>query len=356
MGEVFAASLIDTGERVAIKVVTRALHCENLVQRLHREAIAAARVRSEYVPRLLDVARDEEGELFLAMELLEGETLGARLRNAGGFLSWDQVKSFGEHILLGLIDAHAVGVVHRDLKPANIFLTKMPDGTERAKVLDFGVCKLDAEELEHLTRTGQALGTISYMAPEQIRGASAVDERADLYSFAMVMFETLSGRLAHDASGQVAMIASKLERTARALRDLAQVPVPQGLNPLIARSLAKDPADRFASAQELLKAWRALGRPTVAPRVLPIHSGAGNWDETVVTAEMRTRTVGLPGSKLVLIVAGAALALAAGLLVFLLFGPRQGTPESSNAQGKSPPVTLPAAKATAKPKARKETR
>ncbi len=335
MGEVFAATYLDTGARVAIKVVTRSALGEILVQRLHREAMAAARVRSEYVPRLLDVARSDDGELFLVMELLEGETLSARLRRVGGFLAWEEVKWLGEHVLLGLIDAHGAGIVHRDLKPANIFMTAMPDGSERAKILDFGVCKLDTNDVENLTSTGEALGTVAYMAPEQIRGASRVDERADLYSFAMVMFEALSGRLAHDASGQVAMIASKLERSARPLRDLAQVHVPEGLDALITRALAKDPADRFASAQELLRAWRALGTATVAPRVLQIYSGvdASNMHtETVMTAGMLTRSGAPRGSRLGLTLAGATLVVASGLLVFLLFGrPRANATTSSGA-------------------------
>ncbi len=327
MGEVFSASNLETGDRVAIKVVTRSALGDLLVQRLYREAQAAARVQSAYVPRLIEVGRDEQGELFLVMELLHGETLSERLRRGGGFLTWDDVRWIGEHVLLGLIDAHAAGIVHRDLKPGNIFLESIPDGAfapsaARAKVLDFGVCKLDSQDVEHLTTTGEALGTIAYMAPEQIRGASKVDERADVYSFAMVVFEALSGRLAHDASGQMAMIASKLERSARALRDLAQVPVPAGLDALVGRALARNPVDRFGSAQELLKAWRSLGPATVMPRVVPIHSGAGNimQTQTVMTAAPVSMGGSARTSKVGLALAGAALFGASALAVFVLVG------------------------------------
>jgi serine/threonine-protein kinase len=336
MGEVFAASNLETGDRVAIKVVNRGLLGDLLMQRLYREAIAASRIQSAYIPRLIEVAQDEDGEMFLVMELLHGETLAERLRRTGGFLTWDEVRRLGEEVLLGIIDAHAAGVVHRDLKPGNIFLDQRPNQPERAMILDFGVCKLDSESVEHLTTTGEALGTVAYMAPEQIRGASKVDERADIYSFAMVVFEALSGRLAHDASGQMAMIASKLERSARALRDLAQVPVPAGLDALVARALARRPVDRFPNVHELLKAWRMLGPATVMPRVLPIHSGAPliAHTQTAMTAGTFTREGTNKNSKLGLILASAALLGASALLVFVLFG----KPHTSRAAAPPPPA------------------
>jgi serine/threonine-protein kinase len=268
MGEVFEATQLATGAAVAIKVVSRHLGGDMTMARLQREAEAARRVQSEFIPRLYDIDSTADGELFLVMERLHGETLAERLRRREGNLSWEETRVIGEHILRGLVDAHAAGVVHRDLKPGNIFIEcASPDtgGIERTRILDFGVCKLDAHDGESLTSTGEAVGTISYMAPEQIRGAAHVDERADIYSFAMVIFEALSGRLAHDASGQIAMIASKLERPARHLRDAALVSYPSGLDELLARCLSRRLEERIATATELLRAWRMLGRPIVAP-------------------------------------------------------------------------------------------
>ncbi len=268
MGEVFEATQLATGAPVAIKVVSRHLGGDMTMARLQREAEAARRVQSEFSPRLYDIDSTADGELFLVMERLHGETLAERLRRREGNLSWEETRVIGEHVLRGLVDAHAAGVVHRDLKPGNIFIEcASPDtgGIERTRNLDFGVCKLDAHDGESLTSTGEAVGTISYMAPEQIRGAAHVDERADIYSFAMVVFEALSGRLAHDASGQIAMIASKLERPARHLRDAALVSYPNGLDELLARCLSRRLDERVATATELLRAWRMLGRPIVAP-------------------------------------------------------------------------------------------
>jgi len=311
---VFEASSLVTGQRVAVKVVNRGGLDTMLMERLRREAEAARRIQSEFVPQLYDVDSTPDGELFLVMELLHGETLAARMRRRGGILLWDEVARLGEDVLRGLIDAHAAGVIHRDLKPGNIFLESLPGHRERARILDFGVCKLDAHDGESLTTTGEAVGTIAYMAPEQIRGASRVDERADLYAFAMVIYETLSGRLAYEASGSIALIACKLERTARGLRDFAQVPIPVGLEALMARCLGRRQADRPPSASELLREWRSLGEATVAPTGTPPPSTAAEPPtETGLTAAPTLAS--RRGSRVGLGVAAAALVASVVVLI-----------------------------------------
>ncbi len=285
MGEVFSAIVLPSvpeGEhdlavtlpiededpvRVAIKVVSRAVVMEASMARLQREAEAAVRIKSPFVPELIDVGTTSEGEVFLAMEILYGETLAARLKS-WMVLPWEVVYLLGDDVLSGLVDAHDAGVVHRDLKPSNIFICERtpPDNLERARILDFGVCKLDTPDQEKLTGTGESVGTVSYMAPEQIRGASHVTERADLYSFATVVFEALSGDLPHNGVGQMAVLASKLERPARRIVDVAKAAIPEGLDALLGRLLARDAAERFASAREVRDAWRALGPAVVAPR------------------------------------------------------------------------------------------
>ncbi len=263
MGHVFAAT--DTSgpsPPVAIKVVSRLVFDETLMARLHREAEAAARIRSEYVPRVLEVSNTAEQEMFLVMERLVGEPLSQHMRDKGP-LPWPEVMRIGEDVLRGLIDAHTAGVVHRDLKPSNVFLA-LKGGRIRAMVLDFGVCKMDTVDTQHLTGTGESIGTVAYMAPEQIRGASKVDDRADLYAFGVLVFEMLCGRLPHDGPSQMAILASKLENDPARVRDCSRVPVPDGLDALVAKALVRDPRARFASAQELLKAWRKLGAADVA--------------------------------------------------------------------------------------------
>jgi eukaryotic-like serine/threonine-protein kinase len=284
MGQVFAATDLDSANtQVAIKVVSRLLIDEVLMVRLHREAEAAQRIQSDYVPRVIEVSDTEDGETFLVMERLLGEPLSQRIREQGA-LPWPEVARVGEDVLRGLIDAHTAGIVHRDLKPSNVFLA-LKEGRMRAMVLDFGVCKMDGLDVERLTGTGESIGTVAYMAPEQIRGAARVDERADLYAFGVLVFEMLSGRLPHDGPSQMAILASKLENRAASLGDCSRVAIPEGTEALVMRTLSREPADRFPNAQDLLKSWRTLSKSerlvasTPPPPLLP---RAGPDDVTAV--------------------------------------------------------------------------
>ena len=159
MGHVFAATELHSRGHVAIKVVSRLMVDDVLMVRLHREAEAAQRIRSEFVPRVLEVSDTEDGETFLVMERLVGEPLSHRIRDHGA-LPWSEVSRIGEDILRGLIDAHTAGIVHRDLKPSNVFLA-LKDSGMRAMVLDFGVCKMDGVDAERLTGTGESIGTVA---------------------------------------------------------------------------------------------------------------------------------------------------------------------------------------------------
>lgn len=255
MGQVFSASDLQSGREVAIKVVSRLFFDDVLMARLHREAEAAARIRSQHVPQVIEVSDTDEKEVFLVMERLHGEPLSQRLKDRGA-LPWEEVAQIGEDVLHGLIDAHAAGIVHRDLKPSNVFLA-MKDRM-RAMVLDFGVCKMDTLDTERLTATGESIGTVAYMAPEQIRGAAKVDERADLYAFGVLVFEMLTGRLPHEGPTQMAILASKLENQAVRLRDFTAVPIPTGVDDLVTRALRREPQDRFRSSTELMQVWRGL--------------------------------------------------------------------------------------------------
>jgi hypothetical protein len=336
MGEVYAAKDLESGRDVAVKLVRRSVVDETLLARLEREAVAARRIQSAYIPRVYQVARTAEGELFLVMELLHGVTLAQRLRERG-VLTFEELRPIVEDVLLGLCDAHAAGVIHRDLKPGNIFLERVEEptipagalpgevlprtgipGRPRARILDFGVCKLQATDAERLTSTGEAVGTVSYMAPEQIRGASDVDARADLYAVAMVAFEALCGRLAVDGTTQMAIIASKLESSARRLGDHALVPVPAGLEALLGKCLARKPGDRPASAAEVLRAWRALGPAVVAPRAVAIPAGVPQGPTETALSAGTIVLRGSLGTRVGLGLATVALLAATVVLVAVL--------------------------------------
>ncbi len=333
MGEVFSARRVADGAMVAMKVVSRRVVDDTLMARLEREAVAARRVKSMYVPEVFDVDRTEEGELYLVMRLLHGTSLSQRMRDRG-VLSWAELRPIAEDVLQGLADAHAAGIVHRDLKPGNVFLEAVDAPTvpqssltplalaapasQRAFILDFGVCKLDASDGEKLTVTGESVGTVTYMAPEQIRGASNVDGRADLYSVALILFEALCGRLPFDATTQMAILAEKLEGKPKRLRDFSQVSVPEKLDTLLAKGLARKPEDRFASAMEMLRAIRLLGPATEPPRVIGGLPPPGTLPtETVLTAVSSPRAPTL-GSRAGVVVAGVAGAIAVLVLLALV--------------------------------------
>jgi serine/threonine protein kinase len=166
------------------------------------------------------------------------------------------------------------------------------------------------------------------MAPEQIRGASRVDDRADLYSFAMVVFEALTGRLAYDAQGSIALIAQKLEKPARHIQDLARVPVPAGLDDLLARCLSSGPAARPASAADLLLQWESLGPATVAPSPQAASTRMSDppTETGVTAAPTRNTTVqSRRGSRIALLVAAAAL-LASCVVLAVALGGRDAPP------------------------------
>ena len=217
---------------------------------------------------------------FLVMELLEGETLAERLHR--GALPIAQAIHLAIEILDALAAAHAMGIVHRDLKPANIMLTKAG-----VKLLDFGLSQLraparaaahatGAKGEEPLTAPGAVLGTIPYMAPEQVRGAE-VDARTDLFAFGAVFYEMLTGRRAFNATSEPALIATILEQDPPPLT-VEQLSAPPALDGLVRACLAKDPAERWQNAADVALALRgfAQGRPSSNPqRITDSPSGRG---------------------------------------------------------------------------------
>jgi eukaryotic-like serine/threonine-protein kinase len=190
------------------------------------------------------------------MELVEGETLAARLTK--GPLPLDQSPALAAQIAGALAEAHRRGIVHRDLKPANIMLTK-----SGAKVLDFGLAKMEravttSDDVETVTQKGAIIGTLNYMSPEQVQGKEA-DARSDIFSFGLVLYEMLSGRRAFDGDSAASVMAGILEREAPAI-------MPEGLNRVVKACLAKDPDDRFQSARDLKRVieWSVSGSEAAA--------------------------------------------------------------------------------------------
>jgi serine/threonine-protein kinase len=241
MGVVYAADDMQLGRQVALKVPLPERHLDTSGrQRFLREARAAGSLDHPNVCGIHEVGESEHGLLFLAMPLYRGETLRARLEREGA-LPAELAIDIARQVARGLGAAHAAGIVHRDLKPANIML--LPDGL--VKVLDFGIAKARAETL---SITGGLLGTAAYMSPEQIR-SDPVDERTDLWALGVVLYEMIAGSKPfvgeHDASLAHAIVNQEPEPLS------ARPDLPAGLPALTHALLAKDPARRPRSADEV---------------------------------------------------------------------------------------------------------
>ncbi|MDI1429477.1 serine/threonine-protein kinase [Polyangium sorediatum] len=249
MGSVFQAHDRLSSGPVAIKV----LHDQEPrdIARFEREARVLAGLDHPGIVRYVTHGVTSAGEPFLAMEWLAGEDLGARLLR--GRLTVSESVSAIRAVAEALATAHARGVVHRDIKPSNVFLV---DGAlEHVKLLDFGLARMGLSP--RFTRTGVVLGTPSYMAPEQARGAPSLDARVDVFALGAVLFECLAGRPAFAGEHVMAILAKVLLEEPPLLRDL-RPEVPVRLEALVACMLAKDPADRLADAGEVAEALAHL--------------------------------------------------------------------------------------------------
>jgi hypothetical protein len=250
MGVVCRATHLGLGTPVAIKLIRPDLTAdEGFVRRFLNEARRAALLRSERIARVHDVGQLETGEPFLVMELLEGLELGAYLEEHGALPTADAV-NIAIQLTEGLEEAHRSGIVHRDIKPANTFLVRRPDGRFAVKILDFGISKQIAEGLTTLTDAGQSLGSPWYMSPEQMLDASHVDERSDLWSLGVVLFEMLTARRPFDGESVPEVCAKVLATPAPQLSELRPDLNPE-LAAIVARCLEKNPTDRFPNAASL---------------------------------------------------------------------------------------------------------
>ncbi len=271
-GTVYRARHTVIDRPVALKLLRRDRDgSPQVLDRFLQEARAAAAVGSPHIVQVLDAGVTPDGQAFLAMELLDGESLDDLLGRRGR-LSPDEAAEILGQILAGLGAAHAHGIVHRDLKPANVFVARDPSGAPLAKILDFGISKVHgASRLDALTRTGMVLGTPCYMAPEQLRDAKAVDARADLYACAVILYELLSGRLPFVAETYEALILRVFTEPPTPLEHAAPG-TPAPLVHLVERGLAREPDARWQSAEEMARALEAArsGAPTRARDTGPL--------------------------------------------------------------------------------------
>lgn len=256
MGMVVKARQAGLDRPVAIKLLLGTFReRRDIVERFYREAKAAARVRSEHVAQVFDVGTTEEGDPYLAMEFLEGEDLDRRLERERRF-SLAAAATYMQQACMGVAEAHAARIVHRDLKPANLFVAQSNKGRTLVKVIDFGISKVE-EGPSSLTQTGGSMGTVYYMAPEQIENPKAVDGRSDVWALGVIFHQFLTGEVPYGGDTMPMVIANVLKNNRRPVHQI--VPgLPPEADQIIQRCLQHDPAKRFQSAQELGEAIAAM--------------------------------------------------------------------------------------------------
>ena len=290
MGAVYEAEHVGLGKRAAIKFVDAEFATdENVVARFAREARAMSAIESAHIVTVFDAGSDD-GRPYLVMELLRGEDLGERLRRMGRVPLGEAMHVVAQ-VLRGLARAHAAGIVHRDLKPDNVFLVKHDTDPLFAKIVDFGISKIERpRDKTHplaLTGRGTVLGTPFYMSPEQAQAAPDVDGRADLYSVGAILFECLTGRPPHTGESYEQVILSICMRDAPDVRTI-DPSVPVNVSTFVARALSRDRDKRFSSAELMLAALHEVAPeersrvpldPTTAPLTAP---AVGPMDATVL--------------------------------------------------------------------------
>ncbi len=315
MGEVYLATQTFPERKVALKILSPELASDPAFrERFIRESNAAA---STEHPNIVPVygAGETDGSFYIAMRYVEGTDLRSLIDREGA-LPPDRAVSIVLQVAEALDAAHERGLVHRDVKPGNVLLARASGGRDHAYLADFGLIRRSEVQTD-LTKTGQLMGTIAYCAPEQIKGEE-VDGRADVYSLGCVLYECLAGEPPFRRDLEVATIYAHLQEDAPKV-SARRSEVPPGLDPVIAKAMAKRPDERYQTAGELAHAARsaAAAEPTVAT-----HPG-----------RHRKRRLALIG------------ALALGLLGILVVGAvllRQSEPETTprTSQGAPPPSSV----------------
>ncbi len=283
-GEVYQALHTGTQEPVALKLMRAELQDQKAaVQRFTAEARTSAALRHPNTVRVFDFGTTPEGDLYLAMELLQGQALEDLLL-ANGRLEPSRAVRIAIQVLRSLHEAHSRGLVHRDLKPDNIFLCDIEGEHDFVKVIDFGIAKLSRKNShQSATNSGIVIGTPHYMSPEQIRAAS-IDGRSDLYSLGVVLYQCLAGRVPFDAGSGLAIIMAHISDPPQPITEVVEDLDPD-IAAIVMRALEKDADRRFASAaamREALEAWQMLAAgpgqpPPLQPR--PDHDVPVQPDE-----------------------------------------------------------------------------
>ncbi len=284
-GAVYKGVQTATGRKVALKLLHPEMtRDENLVARFRREGLVLCNLRDPHTITTYDFDSTPEGTLYIAMELLEGKSLH-QVFHSEAPIDWRRVLKIIAQMCSSLGEAHKQGIVHRDLKPENIYLENRGGDPEFVKILDFGIAKVMRGEntvdpqAPQLTATGQTLGTLEYMSPEQLMGKQ-LDGRSDVYALGVLGYELLTGRLPFpDAKGPAALITAQLKQTPKPPSQANPAGnIPSGVDRIIAKTLEKNKDHRFldvgalaAAAQECIASgglWGTEPPAAAAPQAV----------------------------------------------------------------------------------------
>ena len=361
MGKVYYGEQVRMKRPCAIKILDPRLagdaDASEFARRFLLEASTAAKLTHPNVVTIFDYGETQDGSCFIAMEYLEGRSLSDELKRHGR-LAPERAIHIAKQVCRALREAHALGVVHRDMKPGNVFLVKQDDDDDFAKVLDFGLVKeTSPSEGQDHTQIGQIMGSPRYMAPEQVQG-KYVDGRTDIYSLGAMLYAMLTGKPPFDKATELATMMAHVSDPPPPIASVApDLVLPQGLEAIVMKCLAKKPDDRFASMEELIAALK------LRPGLVATASDSGGHPSPMLLAPPAAATPSSPAPRSRMpIVLVLAAALGIGSTVLLLTreetppavgGPAQ--PQIASASARPPPVAPPPASTAAAPPKAKST-
>jgi serine/threonine-protein kinase len=342
MGSVWLAEHTLLRARVAVKLMGEHVRAHPALRaRFEREALAAAQLKSPHIVAVQDYGFDGDVP-FMVMELLEGEDLARRLQRGGRMAPLDAL-AIAVPMAKGLAKAHTAGVVHRDLKPANIFLARVDDD-EVVKIVDFGIAKVAlgaSGTPDDPTSADSIIGSPTYMSPEQVRAAREVDGRSDLWAFAVILFRMLTAAVPFAGGSQGDLLVKICTEKPRRAADIVPS-LPPSVDAFFERALQKDPAHRYATAQEMVNAFAAaLGqRHPFEPAARISLAGFEPTPSQPVLMEqaqtLATNNIGprpahrLPASTLALAAAPVVALAGIALLAVLRSAPNEPTPPAND--------------------------